>query len=189
MLSRSLYTTPTFARNVLSRYARRSPLPPPTFETSSTAPAGSSLQEIPAPADRQDSTKQAVQVPAMIPLHDSSASSPLAPAERRDTLIVQGVSIPPKPRPPKEEECCMSGCINCVYTVYSEEMEEYNASIKLAQEALLSVGKKRTLWPEELRDANNLEEKEVRVDATMDAFLALENRLKKKQVVGSSAAS
>ncbi|HET9819121.1 MAG TPA: oxidoreductase-like domain-containing protein [Rhodanobacteraceae bacterium] len=34
----------------------------------------------------------------------------------------------PKPRPPEKPlpgDCCESGCDACVYTVYSEELDEY----------------------------------------------------------------
>jgi len=31
----------------------------------------------------------------------------------------------PKPKKPGPEDCCMSNCISCVWTVYAQEMEEY----------------------------------------------------------------
>lgn len=39
---------------------------------------------------------------------------------------VAGVLVPPKPAEP--DNCCMSGCVNCVWDLYRDEMEEWAAS-------------------------------------------------------------
>ncbi|KZM27056.1 hypothetical protein ST47_g1835 [Ascochyta rabiei] len=36
---------------------------------------------------------------------------------------VAGISVPPKPTEP--DNCCMSGCVNCVWDMYRDEMEEW----------------------------------------------------------------
>ncbi|KAK7514646.1 oxidoreductase-like protein [Phyllosticta citriasiana] len=36
---------------------------------------------------------------------------------------VAGVEIPPRPQEP--DNCCMSGCVNCVWDVYRDELEEW----------------------------------------------------------------
>jgi hypothetical protein len=64
------------------------------------------------------------------------------PAERRKQIeaqsqMVAGIMLPPRPEEP--DNCCMSGCVNCVWDLYRDEMEEWaekkaEVSAKLAQE-------------------------------------------------------
>jgi hypothetical protein len=42
---------------------------------------------------------------------------------RRESRLVAGVLVPPKPEEP--DNCCMSGCVNCVWDRYRDEMEEW----------------------------------------------------------------
>jgi hypothetical protein len=58
--------------------------------------------------------------------------TPLAgPAERAEKLaklrqestLIAGVLVPPKPEEP--DNCCMSGCVNCVWDRYRDEMEDW----------------------------------------------------------------
>lgn len=56
------------------------------------------------------------------------------PAERRDAIKkasqnIAGILVPPKPEEP--DNCCMSGCVNCVWDTYRDELEEWaEASVK-----------------------------------------------------------
>lgn len=57
-----------------------------------------------------------------------------------------GVWVPPKPDEP--DNCCMSGCVNCVWDRFGEELEEWaakrkEADVALRQEKNLEGGKKR----------------------------------------------
>ena len=67
------------------------------------------------------------------------------PAERAEQLaklrakstVIAGVLVPPKPEEP--DNCCMSGCVNCVWDRYRDEMEDWaladaEATRKLAAE-------------------------------------------------------
>ena len=50
------------------------------------------------------------------------------PGERRDqikklSINVAGIMVPPKPEEP--DNCCMSGCVNCVWDQYRDEIEEW----------------------------------------------------------------
>ncbi|KAK6346464.1 hypothetical protein TWF730_010783 [Orbilia blumenaviensis] len=50
--------------------------------------------------------------------------------------IIAGVLVPPKPKEP--DNCCMSGCVNCVWDVFREDLEEWAAANARAQKALQS---------------------------------------------------
>ncbi|CAK7219805.1 hypothetical protein SBRCBS47491_003975 [Sporothrix bragantina] len=67
----------------------------------------------------------------------------LAEIRKRSTLIA-GVLVPPKPTEP--DNCCMSGCVNCVWDRFRDEMEEWasanaEATLRLkAQEGGITAG-------------------------------------------------
>lgn len=69
------------------------------------------------------------------------------PAERRKEIseasqIIAGVKVPPKPSEP--DNCCMSGCVNCVWDLYRDEMEEWaekSAQARAAIQAQRQEGK------------------------------------------------
>ncbi|KAF3940087.1 hypothetical protein ABW19_dt0202317 [Dactylella cylindrospora] len=48
--------------------------------------------------------------------------------------IVAGVRVPPKPEEP--DNCCMSGCVNCVWDTFREDLEEWAVANAKAQKAL-----------------------------------------------------
>ncbi|CAD6564616.1 MAG: hypothetical protein TREMPRED_005781 [Tremellales sp. Tagirdzhanova-0007] len=175
---------------------------PGTFQTSSTEPAGMSFQQVSSPDTVSIGPGHlAVQVPAMredapsLEVPQNTGSEGHHHIERK----ILGVTILPRPRPPAEEECCMSGCVHCVYTVYADELEAYSAALTSARAALVSDGIAEAEWPEEVRALDikggpGLVESEKRkmvdaMDPSMAAFLALEGRLKKKQAPESSAAT
>ncbi|PHH69782.1 hypothetical protein CDD82_7510 [Ophiocordyceps australis] len=66
----------------------------------------------------------------------------LGPAEQADRLAtkrsqssyVAGVLVPPRPEEP--DNCCMSGCVNCVWDRFREDMEEWTAKQSEAQRRL-----------------------------------------------------
>lgn len=61
------------------------------------------------------------------------------PAERRSEIekkstLIAGVWVPPRPEEP--DNCCMSGCVNCVWDRYRDEMEEWVAARRAADSKL-----------------------------------------------------
>ncbi|KAI1654925.1 oxidoreductase-like protein [Daldinia decipiens] len=64
------------------------------------------------------------------------------PAERAERLeairnrstLIAGVLVPPRPEEP--DNCCMSGCVNCVWDRYRDEMEDWVSASAIAQKAL-----------------------------------------------------
>ncbi|RDW71774.1 hypothetical protein BP5796_07808 [Coleophoma crateriformis] len=62
-----------------------------------------------------------------------------SPMERRSEIekqskMVAGIMVPPKPEEP--DNCCMSGCVNCVWDRFRDELEEWAVAIKAAEVAL-----------------------------------------------------
>lgn len=61
------------------------------------------------------------------------------PAERKAEIAaksnnIAGVMVPPRPTEP--DNCCMSGCVNCVWDLYRDEMEEWAAKSAEARAAM-----------------------------------------------------
>ncbi|KAG4424880.1 hypothetical protein IFR04_002040 [Cadophora malorum] len=101
---------------------------PPTTATTSSAPP---ISTVPADADSGPSI-----------LFSSRLSSPLERRSeiRKKSVLVAGIWVPPKPDEP--DNCCMSGCVNCVWDRYGDELEEWAAARK---EADVAVRKEKSL--------------------------------------------
>ncbi|KAG5948873.1 hypothetical protein E4U53_006112 [Claviceps sorghi] len=69
----------------------------------------------------------------------------LGPADQADKLAlkkarstyVAGILVPPQPEEP--DNCCMSGCVNCVWDRFREDMEEWSARKREAQARALQA--------------------------------------------------
>ncbi|KAM5346337.1 hypothetical protein ACJ41O_009342 [Fusarium nematophilum] len=114
-----------------------SPLPVPTEKPKEPQKTAELLQQPQQP----DSSAQTPQERAKIIF----GSRLLGPTEQADRLALRkskstyiaGVLVPPKPEEP--DNCCMSGCVNCVWDRFREEMEEWTLKNSEAQAALLRV--------------------------------------------------
>lgn len=73
--------------------------------------------------------------------------SKIALAERKKEIDdasqnVAGILVPPRPEEP--DNCCMSGCVNCVWDMYRDEMEDWaekSAQARIAMQARRQEGK------------------------------------------------
>ncbi|KAK2602025.1 hypothetical protein QQS21_004452 [Conoideocrella luteorostrata] len=66
-------------------------------------------------------------------LGSAEVADRVATKQAKSTYMA-GVLVPPQPEEP--DNCCMSGCVNCVWDQYREDMEEWTAKKKEAQSRL-----------------------------------------------------
>jgi hypothetical protein len=88
------------SRDVMAKYRR----PIQTFDTISTIPAASSFQTVPPPTSSKDGIRKAIPIPAMAtPDLDMEVKEKKEVEDKDKEMIVQGIIIPPKPVPPKDD--------------------------------------------------------------------------------------
>ncbi|KAH7311548.1 oxidoreductase-like protein [Stachybotrys elegans] len=105
--------------------AKRKPGRKPKSETSAATTTPSEPIET-TPTDSQSPLGQLRRRRAEYLEHGSS--------KQAQSTYVAGVYIPPKPEEP--DNCCMSGCVNCVWDRYREDFEEWTAQTKEAEARL-----------------------------------------------------
>ncbi|ETS73107.1 hypothetical protein PFICI_15282 [Pestalotiopsis fici W106-1] len=92
----------------------------------------------PAPAPSPSTEPATAQEKARI-IFGSRLAGPIERAERLQAIkdkstMIAGVRVPPKPEEP--DNCCMSGCVNCVWDRYRDEMEDWVSASKEAERCL-----------------------------------------------------
>lgn len=100
--------------------------------SSSSSSSSSSLSLSLDPSEStapEDTPSNDVQARARV-VFGSSLAGPAERAERlarirSESRLVAGVLVPPKPEEP--DNCCMSGCVNCVWDRYRDELEDWAA--------------------------------------------------------------
>ncbi|KAJ1932262.1 hypothetical protein EC988_009516, partial [Linderina pennispora] len=50
-------------------------------------------------------------------------------------------TLPPKPEPPEDDSCCLTGCEFCVWDLYDDDMREYQQQAKAISEEFEKQGK------------------------------------------------
>ncbi|KAI1430548.1 oxidoreductase-like protein [Xylaria sp. CBS 124048] len=107
---------------------------PGTMNINTTTPLTTSTVPPPQPSAESATASEKAQI-----IFGSRLAGPAERADRlqsiRDRSVrIAGVLVPPRPEEP--ENCCMSGCVNCVWDRYRDEMEEWATASKLAEKAL-----------------------------------------------------
>lgn len=110
-----------------------SKLNPPTR----TAPA-------PLPPDQLPKTAKEEMLERARTVFGSRLSGPAERADelRKASINVAGILVPPKPEEP--DNCCMSGCVNCVWDLYRDELEEWASKSAEARERVLAQRRQAT---------------------------------------------
>lgn len=126
---------------------------PPSSSSSGSEPTLSSSSKESNTSDYSSQAEQRARV-----IFGSSLAGPAERAERlarikNESRLIAGVLVPPKPDEP--DNCCMSGCVNCVWDRYRDEMEEYVAKAKEADArvAAMEAGGARVSATEESAEA------------------------------------
>ncbi|EPQ53574.1 hypothetical protein GLOTRDRAFT_139761 [Gloeophyllum trabeum ATCC 11539] len=121
---------------------------------------------------------------------DTAVSSPpgreVHPVHRPSGTVktFRGLVIPEEPKPPAADECCMSGCAVCVYDLYEESLQAYNASLNALRSTLRAWNVPESEWPASIRDAGDAakeSEGNKTKNVTLSAFEELEKMLQQKR--------
>ncbi|PWN43047.1 ABC1-domain-containing protein [Ceraceosorus guamensis] len=169
-----------------------------TAQVASLAPSGGTAAPSLRSTADDPGSHNPILLSATVPAQKSSpADSPTtaASSEPAAPILVRGISIPPKPEAPGSEDCCMSGCVHCVYDMYADDLEAFHE----ARNQLLSLTPPLTddEWPSHLLgprpetapNFNGAKEQaqaeadahESSLDPSMQAFLAMERGIKAKR--------
>lgn len=159
---------------------------------------------IPPPAERPltGPEEQALKAQAIFGSRDPNERE--AELKKASTTIA-GVLVPPKPDEP--DNCCMSGCVNCVWDRYRDELEDWaaasaearqklqaqRAAAKAANDAASQVatsmdddgGGSEANWEEDTEEKDLFEG----VPVGIREFMKIEKRLREQQKKQQSAGS
>ncbi|KIJ91889.1 hypothetical protein K443DRAFT_114428 [Laccaria amethystina LaAM-08-1] len=92
-----------------------------------------------------------------------------------------GFVVPQEPKPPADDECCMSGCAVCVYDLYEESLASYEDSIITLRKSLGALGILQDTWPLNVRPDVEQSTPESRKGVILNAFEEMERKLKEKR--------
>ncbi|KAI0790374.1 oxidoreductase-like protein [Abortiporus biennis] len=102
-------------------------------------------------------------------------------SSKANVKTFMGFVIPEEPRPPADDECCMSGCAVCVYDLYQEALEDYQNSLSSLRTSLKGINIPEDQWPQQIRlpaGGTKSSQKPRERDVALSAFEELERRLK-----------
>ncbi|KAK1964578.1 hypothetical protein LY78DRAFT_582192 [Colletotrichum sublineola] len=106
------------------------PSPAPTPEPVAEAQSAQPVPTTPPPPPPKSAADKAAIVFGS-PLAGPAARKQRLEELRQKSTVIAGVLVPPRPEEP--DNCCMSGCVDCVWERYREEMEDWSAANAEAQ--------------------------------------------------------
>lgn len=132
------------------RKPESAPAPSGTKKKPSRRPKSDASSASPTPSESPSTSPPAPSPPPATAAEKARivfGSRLLGPAEQADRLAtktaqsiyVAGVLVPPRPEEP--DNCCMSGCVNCVWDRFRDDMEEWSAKKNEAQTRLMAGSK------------------------------------------------
>ncbi|KAF8814818.1 hypothetical protein BYT27DRAFT_7081618 [Phlegmacium glaucopus] len=113
----------------------------------------------------------------------SIQSTPLSKSSSKPLQIFRGFEIPEEPKPPADDECCMSGCAVCVYDLYEETLEAYKEAVLSLRNSLSALHIPQNEWPSSIRQQGSSEPNgpDKRREMVLNAFEEMERTLKLKR--------
>lgn len=60
---------------------------------------------------------------------------------------IAGIKVPTRPSEPGDKDCCMSGCVNCVWELFNSDLEDWKYKRHEAVKALLKKKPDEEQWP------------------------------------------
>jgi hypothetical protein len=98
-----------------------------TAAASSTSPQVSTTVSMPPPSTAEEAARRIFGTR----LYGDEEKAKHAADKQSKSTSVGGIMIPPRPDEP--DNCCMSGCVHCVWDLYREDMEEWAGKVKDAE--------------------------------------------------------
>lgn len=97
----------------------------------SQSPEGTASTSTSEPQSREERMSIVFGTRLASPGYRSTRYNPATTSPEATWKTINGVAIPPRPDEP--DNCCMSGCVHCVWDDYRSEMEEWAGRVKNAQ--------------------------------------------------------
>ncbi|KAI9151545.1 hypothetical protein HJFPF1_08751 [Paramyrothecium foliicola] len=97
----------------------------------SRAPSNAPIDSPPVPTPPPATAEEAARRIFGSRLYGDEEKAQHAATKQAQSTNMAGVLIPPRPEEP--DNCCMSGCVNCVWDRYREDFEEWSGKVKEAE--------------------------------------------------------
>ncbi|KAL7622610.1 hypothetical protein AAE478_008123 [Parahypoxylon ruwenzoriense] len=124
-------SSPRSPRTTVKKAPAKKPKDSAVRAAASSPPSSSSSKP-------ETSTKPATAQEKARIIFGSRLAGPAERAERLEAIrnrsrLIAGILVPPRPEEP--DNCCMSGCVDCVWDRYRDEMEEWASASAAAERA------------------------------------------------------
>ncbi|KJA26916.1 hypothetical protein HYPSUDRAFT_122532, partial [Hypholoma sublateritium FD-334 SS-4] len=118
--------------------------------------------------------------------HDASLPEVLQPrtaSKPKSAALFYGFLVPEEPKPPADDECCMSGCAICVYDLHEESLEAFNEAVTALRGSLTARHIPIAEWPVHIRPKESAAKagQDSRKGVILSAFEEMERKLALKK--------